>query len=147
MRINKGQDKLCVVHCGKRVMDILEFIILFFLLCIYLKNSIKVFEKILSKHTHEVQEEELIFRGSETHASKGKLSASPTNLEIKLFTDLKNQKRSRVETVVKENPSSLIFSLKCLCNCSQSQPMFRQKVKENQHLNHRETDVPNIQLT
>lgn len=128
-------------------MDILEFIILFFLLCIYLKNSIKVFEKILSKHTHEVQEEELIFRGSETHASKGKLSASLTNLEIKLFTDLKNQKRSLVETVVKENPSSLIFSLKRLCNYRQSQPMFRQKVKENQLLNHRETDVPNIQLT
>ena len=79
------------------------------LFCIYLKNSIKVFEKILSKHTHEVQEEGLIFRGSETHASKGKLSASLTNLEIKLFTDLKNQKRSLVETVVKENPSSLIF--------------------------------------
>ena len=71
-------------------MDILEFIILFFLFCIYLKNSIKVFEKILSKHTHEVQENRLIFKGSKTHSSKGKLSASLTNLEIKLFTDLKD---------------------------------------------------------
>lgn len=74
-------------------MDILEFIILFFLFRTYLKIFIKVFEKILSKYTHEVQEEGLIFRGSKTHASKGKLSASVTNLEIKLFIDLKNQKR------------------------------------------------------
>ena len=83
-------------------MAILEFIVLFFLFCISLKNSIKIsffqnskilFEKILSKpetHTHtKIQEEWLIFWGSQTYSCKGKLSASLTNLEMKLFTHLK----------------------------------------------------------
>lgn len=69
MRINKGQDKLCCLLWKEGYGYIgIHYIILS--LVYILENSIKVFEKILSKHTYEVQEEELIFRRSETHASK-----------------------------------------------------------------------------